>query len=279
MKKNMTLEEMIHVAEAYQEIESEYGLHEYCHANGDKRKGSTCPVNWSIAHANEIVATHGFGGMISAAHADENWTNGIKRQHAGKRAAVAAVYPECAEMDEAVLAEMVMHTVCSCVVEVAEDGLSARSSFYTPGILCSNINPDKKRWARWLWERYGVDWLFEKDPKDGEWKWLYLSNLVQPDIAGQVDVSNFARNGWEMLMRTGKLMGVHDGMPKVDIPGPSHASLTPVQTIQWHANPPAPYRTMNWSERYIPKPGHNKKEIIVFEKEDGDDSVLKDILE
>ncbi len=258
MKKNMTLEEKIHVAEAYQEIESEYGLHEYCHANGDKRKGSTCPVNWSVKHANEIVATHGFGGMISADHADKNWTGGIKLQHAGKRAAVAAVYPECAEMDECVLAEMVMHTVCSCVIEVAEDGLSARSSFYTPGTLCSNINPDKKRWATWLWERYGVDWLYE----DG--KWLYFSNLVQPDIMGAVDVTNFARSGWERLLDTGVLFGVSPANPKVDIPGPSHSGLSPVQTQQWHANPPAPYKTMNWSERYVPMPGHNQEQVVVF---------------
>ena len=260
MKKQMTLEEKIHVAEAYQEIESEYGLHEYCHANGDKRKGSTCPVNWSVKRPNEIVATHGFGGMISADHADKNWTGGIKLQHAGKRAAVAAVYPECWEMDECVLAEMVMHTVCSCVIEVAEDGLSARAAFYTPGLIYSNINPDKKRWGHWLWERYGVDWLYE----DG--KWLYFSNLVQPDIMGNLDDTNFARSGWDRLLNTGMIFGVnHEHNPKVDIPGTSHYGLSPVQTQQWHAVPPAPYRTIDWSERYIPKPGNDLERIIVFD--------------
>ena len=259
MTKTMSLEAKIHAAEAYQEIESEYGLHEYCHANGDKRPGSTCPVNWSEKRAAEVVATHGFGGMISARHADENWTNGIKRQHAGKKAKVMASYPECADMDECVLAEMVMHTVCSCVIEVAEDGLSARSAFYTPGIIYSNINKNRKRWGHWLWERYGVDWVFE----DG--KWLYLSNLVQPDIMGTMDITNFARSGWDRLMATGVLFGVSDGQPKVDIPGPSHSGLTPVQVPQWHAVPPAPYRTLDWSERYIPKPGHNQKMIKVFD--------------
>ncbi len=55
-------------------------------------------------------------------------------------------------------------------MEVADDGLSVRASFLTPGTLMGPIGMDgKTRGGIWLWERYGSEFAYV----DGKWQWFH----------------------------------------------------------------------------------------------------------
>lgn len=61
----------------------------------------------------------------------------------------------------------IMHTMSNPYIEVAADGLSARSHWMSPGATGSNTN------AGWVWGPYYVDYVKE----DGHWRILH-SNLA-----------------------------------------------------------------------------------------------------
>ncbi len=153
-----------------------------------------------------------------------------------------------------------MHTVCTSIIEIAEDGKTARSSFYTPGIIFNTLNPDKTRYAEFMWERYGVDWILE----DGEWR--YVNNLVAEDFTCKIDCVNMAAESYRELLRTGVVVvplmfiGV-----KVDIPGPSHFDYSPAQVVQIDPTWPEPYRTLEEREKYIPKPGDGEGLVKILD--------------
>ncbi len=58
-----------------------------------------------------------------------------------------------------------MHTLTTPVIEVAEDGETAKAAWYSPGHLTAP-RPDGTPQAFWHWDKYGVDFLKE----DGQWK-------------------------------------------------------------------------------------------------------------
>lgn len=96
------------------------------------------------------------------------------------------IYPETAGKDPRPLMEASVHTLVTDIIEVAEDGMSARGSFITPGVIHSTLTPDKKKYCNVLWERYGSDFVCE----DGKWK--YLHEQVCPDILSRMDCLNWA---------------------------------------------------------------------------------------
>lgn len=175
------------------------------------------------------------------------------------------MYPQLEPtIEEGNVGRIGLHSIASSIIEVAEDGMSARASFYTPGIMGSPATKDGGQFASIMWERYGTDWVFE----NGEW--CTIHNLVAEDFTYDMDHINYARDAWEALMETGiigsRLMG--DMKPRgIDIRGPGHMNYSPVQVPQYNAVWPEPYDTLNHSEWYVCKPGDGKAYTVVFEKE------------
>ena len=61
------------------------------------------------------------------------------------------------------------HVLASPVIEVAEDGKSARSFYLTPGTMMGMNGPKGGRSGGWLWERYGSDFVY----RDGRLWWFH----------------------------------------------------------------------------------------------------------
>lgn len=128
------------------------------------------------------------------------------------------------------------HVLASSVIEVAEDGKSARSFYLTPGTMLSMHGPKGGRSGGWLWERYGSEFVC----RDGRWWWFH--EQVCPDIAGDYDVGNWARNRYLDYMEKDCTVGELGGRPaQLTEPGLFHADYTIVQTVQDTTPAPDPY--------------------------------------
>ena len=82
-------------------------------------------------------------------------------------------YPDvenCTRLDG--VAEYSNHLTTSPVIEVAEDGKSAKGLWYTPGFINSHASANGQVRSQALWERYGGDFVLE----DG--RWLYKNLRV-----------------------------------------------------------------------------------------------------
>jgi hypothetical protein len=74
---------------------------------------------------------------------------------------------------------LIMHTLTTPIIEVARDGKTAKGMWYSPGQV-TEVGPDGKLMAMWMWEKYGADFAKE----DGRWKlWhihMYTDFAVPP---------------------------------------------------------------------------------------------------
>ncbi len=275
MKADKSVAEMIHCAESCNEIEYEYAMHSYWNFRLRKRPGHPSPMHW--CDRSDICATHSFGTLIGYDHAEKEWSRGLsegpmqemmKKMHA----ALIEKYPELEGKN--LQGQCGMHQVATSVIEIAEDGLSARASFYTPGIMADNTTVRGYQSGCFMWERYGTDWVYDPDTAD----WGTFHNQVAEDFSADLDCENPAAVSYRDLMETGIIVNtmMSPMMPKgIDIPGPTHMAYSPVQAPQYNPLPPEPYDTLNHTEWYIPKPGNGANYIRVFEKEG---VVLEDVL-
>jgi hypothetical protein len=134
------------------------------------------------------------------------------------------------------------------VIEVAEDGQSARSFYLTPGTLMGSIGMDGLgRGGVWLWERYGSEFVYV----DGEWKWFH--EQVCPDLAGNYDVGNWAHDRYLDYLDRDISIGEVGGHPaQLTEPGLFHADYSITQTVQDTVHPPRPYQHLDDENTYSP---------------------------
>ena len=137
-----------------------------------------------------------------------------------------------------------MHTLVNGIIEVAEDGKTARSSFVTPGMLYDCINSMAVKQGISFWERYGSDFVCE----DGEWK--YLHEHVCPDFGMPFDFVNMAADEYERAVNPalgGPMAppaGRDDRVELAD-PGPLHQKYSIFQPVQNTVPWPEPYVSMD----------------------------------
>jgi hypothetical protein len=93
-----------------------------------------------------------------------------------------------------------LHCLASGVIEVAEDGMSGRSCYLTPGTMMARMSPNKQRNGGFLWERYGSDFAY--DTTDG--KWYYFHEHVCPDIGSEYGTKNWAMEMYDQEV-TGRM--------------------------------------------------------------------------
>jgi hypothetical protein len=140
------------------------------------------------------------------------------------------------------------HVLASPVIEVAEDGKSARSFYLTPGTMMSMHGPGGGRSGGWLWERYGSDFVY----RDGRWWWFH--EQVCPDIADSYDSSNWAQDRFREFI-SGKLdIGNCSGPPASGISDlrEAHNDISIVQTVQDTVPAPEPYEKLDEEHTYSP---------------------------
>ena len=173
------------IARAYGAIECEklMSRHVYWHSAGIHRK--EYEQYWS--ERLYITWGHGFGQQANR-HCYYNSYVLEKEKNAFKSFLdIREKYPEVENVvfPEA-LAEYSNHLTTTPIIEVADDGLSAKGLFYTPGFINGHCGANGKMRSQALWERYGADFILE----DG--KWVYTHLQVCPDIGGNVGMGGFA---------------------------------------------------------------------------------------
>jgi hypothetical protein len=243
-KQKLTYEQRIHNALASQKVEELKARHAYLHGIGYSRE------EWDYFWHQSPNTTwaHQFGRMVGW---DEVYLNSVA--HMDKMAVNAAFeqmenYPELQGHDLRSTCSGGCHVLASDVIEVAEDGQSARSFYLTPGTLMGSIGMDGLgRGGVWLWERYGSEFVYV----DGEWKWFH--EQVCPDLAGNYDVGNWGHDRYLDYLDRDISIGEVGGHPaQLTEPGLFHADYSITQTVQDTVHPPRPYQHLDDENTYSP---------------------------
>lgn len=239
---NISVSQRIKNAAASQEVEVTKALHSYWHGRAD----STAEWSNIWSRSDACSWAHQFGRMRGF---DQVWYGSVSRYDAmafENYLDMYDIYPEIGGKDPRPLMECSVHTLVNEVIEVAADGMSARSSFITPGVIHSVLTPGQARYCNFLWERYGSDFVCE----DGEWK--YLHEHVCPDVIGQIDCTNWAYSTYEKLAENPTFVdkATLGEIPPVSDPGPLHNPYLPISTPQDTVPWPLPYVTLDEDNTY-----------------------------
>lgn len=244
-KHDMTMSQRIRNAASSQAVENVKAAHSYLHGRADATTEwrDIWSRRYDCSWAHQFGRMRGFEQVWfgSVTQYDmmsfENWLETVNR------------YPEIGGKDPRPIMECSVHTLVTDIIEVAEDGQSARASFITPGVIHSVLTPEGARYCNILWERYGSDFVLE----NGDWK--YLHEHVCPDLPGRLDCVNWAAESYA------KLRGGNDNPagqatlgapPPVSDPGPLHEPYSPLQPPQNTCPWPEPYKTLDEDNTYTP---------------------------
>lgn len=240
MKRHLSVEQRLEQALASQQVEKLHGKHNYFHArNFSAEEWSTI---WS--QSDNTAWAHGFGRMRGF---DQIWYNSVTMYDYSVYETyidLVQMFPEIGGLDPRPVMELSMHTLVNGIIEVAEDGKTARSSFVTPGMLYDCINSMAVKQGISFWERYGSDFVCE----DGEWK--YLHEHVCPDFGMPFDFVNMAADEYERAVNPslgGPMAppaGRDDRVELAD-PGPLHQKYSIFQPVQNTVPWPEPYVSMD----------------------------------
>lgn len=245
---NLTIEQRLHNALGNQKVEEYKARHAYLHAIMYSKQ------EWDVFWHKSPNTTwaHQFGRMVGW---EEVYYNSVVHTDANMLGLAIQKMQSMEEMwghDFLSTGKSGCHALASDVIEVAEDGMSARAFYLTPGTMTGGMsmgpaNGSVCRGGGWLWERYGSEFVFV----DGAWKWFH--EHVCPDTAGQYDVGNWAHDRY-VDYRSGKLkIGDLGGYPdRLTEPGTLHYDYSIIQTVQDTVPPPLPYKTLNDENTYSP---------------------------
>jgi len=175
-----------HRVAAINEVENLMARHIYYHA---------CCFNkeelddiWTRLQPDEAAWKQNFGWWYTLDHIYPYYApEAAKIRGENLRLELMEAKPELAErlksIDGRKLSEMSTHVLSSSVIEIAEDGMSARGLWYTPGFALRGFGGQLG--VTWMYEKYGADFVYE----DGEWKFLHL--LICMDIMGNGDTTDW----------------------------------------------------------------------------------------
>lgn len=140
------------------------------------------------------------------------------------------------------------HVLASPVIEVADDGKSARGFFLTPGTMMSTHGQKGGRSGGWLWERYGSEFVY----RDGRWWWFH--EQVCPDIGDSYDDSNWAQDRFRKYLSGELKVGNCSGPPRSGISDlrSAHNDISIIQTVQDTVPAPTPYEKLDEEHTYSP---------------------------
>jgi len=154
------------------------------------------------------------------------------------------------------IGQFAWHTITSSVVEVAEDRQTAKGVWYTPGIVGGF--KDEKANFMWMFEKYGVDFVFE----NGEWKIWHMH--VYTDTSWPLDGTISSRAGMGEMIGSesaaaasketdaqvaGSSSAMMIGMKQpADISKKNYIEVSPTTEVMLVPRPPEPY--MTWSDTW-----------------------------
>ena len=244
MNRKLSRSQRVHNAVGSLKVEEYKARHAYLHGITYSRE------EWDVFwhRSKNITWGHQFGRMVGWDEVYYNSVIHMDAQNAQGTIEIMQEYEQFGGHDLRSAGKSCCHALASDVIEVAEDGMSARAYYLTPGTMCNAVGFDRRgRGNAWLWERYGSEFVFV----DGEWKWFH--EQVCPDIMGFFDVSNWAHDRYEAYV-SGKLrVGDMGGYPdRLTEPGTLHYDYSIVQCPQYTVAPPKPYASLDDENTYSP---------------------------
>lgn len=252
MNRNLSISQRIHALEAAQEVQNTLGRHTWLHARNFSREEFS--VNWS--KRDDISWTQDWGRVQTRESFWYAKVTGYDMMPYRMYVKNYPVWPEIGGLDPRPLFGAAIHATNSDIIEVADDGLSARGTWLAPGVIHSPLHPDKRPLRLTDLERYGADFVYE------EGRWLFLHNQVCPDIMIPGDHINWAAEEYAQARSGCGAEKAEEGAIPTELPypvddkGPFHIpysiSQTPQDSVPW----PEPYRTLDEKNSYYwAKPG------------------------
>lgn len=159
--KNLNLEQKIQKALDVLAIQNIMGRHMFYHAAG--KHAEELDQIWAKRHE---ITWSGNGGSWVGPTVYKAYVESHDESNQYDLEKVIKLHPEIENKKENHgIGTMILHTLTTPIIEVAEDGETAQGVWYSPGIV-TEIGPDGNPQPLNMWERYGVDFVKE----DGEWK-------------------------------------------------------------------------------------------------------------
>lgn len=233
-----SLEQMVQRALDNQEIQNVMSRHEYYHAIG-KHKEEIDEL-WAHKIPGASFEAGDVGRTEGIEEIERIYVEGNKLRGKQVLKEMRKLFPEIEDVPEnEFIGTTIMHTLTTPVIEVAEDGKTAKGIWVSPGHLTTV--KDGKLQAFWFWERYGVDFAKE----NGQWKIWHLR--VYTDFLTPYDKS------WVENSLTPPSPNVEpEGFPKPNRPPtlPAYKEYSPTTVPQYEPRPPEPYRTFSETFSY-----------------------------
>lgn len=161
---------------------------------------------------------------------------------------ISKLHPDIKDIPENIGVGMFqMHTLTTPIIEIADDGQTAKGMWYTPGAI-TGVTEKGTLGADWIWEKYAVDFIKQQ----GQWKFwhiLVVTDIVVPwGVGAGTAMSDVTQQGAE---------GVPNNLTAVP-PVPRSVSKDLYKPISVDTVPrlfpplPAPYRTFSETFSYGP---------------------------
>lgn len=237
--KQLTLEQKVQKALDFQEISNVMARHCYFHGGGMLHREEVNQI-WA-KKTKGITWTANSGTWV-----DENFKkmyvedSDISKQKELER--MIKVHPEIENKKENWgVGNLIFHPITTPLIEVAGDGKTAKGLWYSTGQI-TMIGDDMKPHARWMWAKYGVDFVKE----DGVWKIWHLHRYY--------DFSTPVGKSWVDEASSPAVrghIGFTDDVRKPDRPASYlYNEYSPTTVPQYLPKPPEPYETFDLKDAY-----------------------------
>ncbi len=232
-----SLEERVQRLEDIHEIQNAMSRHGYYHSAGMHREEleniwaqKTPGVSWESGDLGR------FEGIEAIR---ECYVDGKEMLGEMNLKEMRKLYPEIKDEDKnKSVGTLNVHTLTTPVIEVAEDGKTAKGVWMSPGNV-TQLAGGKLR-AFWMWEKYGVDFVKE-DRKWKIWHFHVYTDLMTP----------YEKSWVEQSLEPSPTPEFPPGFPKPNRPAiTSYPQYSPFTVPQFEPKPPEPYRTFDETFSY-----------------------------
>lgn len=261
MNRHLSISRRIYNLKAAQDIQNTLSKHIWYHARGQSKEDFG--TNWS--ERKDISWTQDWGRVRTRESFWYAKVTGYDMMPYQAYVKVYKVWPEIGGLDPRPLFGAAMHAVDTDIIEVADDGETARGVWFSPGVIHAPLQPDKRPIRLTDHERYGADFIYEHG------QWLFLNNKVCPDVMIPGDHINWASEAYKMLTnKKGNEIKCDTPVPEAlpypaDDVGPFHRPYSITQAPQDSVPWPKPYRTLDKENSYYWSEGNDGESSCVPE--------------